>query len=209
MHGPSFNQNRILFACYLGTLRPSQRHGRSIRLSFNCHPASLSILRSGDNRNARTTGPFWSCLGPDDPHRLGTLEHNGTSSDTASRPGKRGVRKHQTDAAPGRYSRAALRSAGVSLRDILRMSRSSVKAENSPAKSLILLFHPLLLLELIHPHAAVLLASTITRLFRNRNLADSVIFWLTLPNKYLNLLQSRGELFLYVLLCCQSFSSAR
>lgn len=134
---------------------------------------------------------------------IGTLEHNGTSSDAASRPDKRGVRVHQTDAETSQYRRAALHSSEVSLRDIAQ--NESIYCESGKQPCEVSLSSSALSL---NPHAAVPIASTIICLFRNWNLADSVIVRLTLPNKHLNLPRIGGELFLYVWLCCQSFSSA-
>ena len=60
------------------------------------------------------------------------------------------------------------------------MSLSNVRSD-SPARAFVLLLNSLQLFELIRPHATVLLAQTILRLFPNLNLANSVNSRRTLP----------------------------
>jgi len=149
------SQSRLLFGCFMGTFAPHDRptcHSTAI-----LHPSAG--LRYGDNRNAHTAGPIRSCPGPGDPHRLRTLEHNRVSIDVAVELCKHSVHRHRTCATPSRCSCAALRGLKFSLRDFAQNEFIQCKGGNRPAKSLVLLLHPLQLLELIHHHAAAACAN--------------------------------------------------
>ena len=181
MHDPSLSQSRLLIGYFMGTLSPSRRHRRSTLCRSTAILHLSAWLRPDDKRNTHTDGPVRSCPEPDAPHRLGTSEHSGASSDAASRPGRRGVRKHRTDAAPGRYSCVAARGLEVSLRGFTQNEFIQCEIGHSSAKAFVLLLQSLQLFELIRPHTTVLLAPTIIRLFRNLNLANSVNSRRTLP----------------------------
>ena len=109
-----------------------------------CHSTAIlhpsAGLQYGDNRNAHTAGPIRSCPGPGDPHRLRTLEHNRVSIDVAVELCKHSVHRHRTCAAPSLSSCATLRGLNA-LR--LRSVNLQCKGGNRPAKSLVLLMHPL------------------------------------------------------------------
>ncbi len=144
-------------------------------------PHLSAWLRPDDNRNTHTDRPVRSCPEPDAPHRLGTSEHSGASSDAATKPGRRGVWKHRTDAAPGRYSRGAARSLEVFLRGFTQNKFIQCEIGHSSARAFVLLLQSLQLFALIRPHTTVLLAPAIIPLFPNLNLANSVNPRLTLP----------------------------
>jgi len=116
-----------------------------------------------------------------------TSGHSGVSIGVASEHGKLGVQKYQTDAAPSRCSCAAVRGLEVSLCSFTQNEFIKCEIGNSSAKSLVLLLQPLQLFELICPHAALLLATTIIRLFRNLDVANSIYPRLALPYQHINL----------------------
>ncbi len=103
------------------------------------------------------------------------------SIDVAVRSGKHGVRRHRTCAGPSRCSCAAMRGSEVALCGFAQNEFIQCEIRSSPTKSLVPLLQPLQLFETIYPHAAVLLAPTIIRLFRNLDLPNSVNTRLTCP----------------------------
>jgi hypothetical protein len=111
--------------------------------------------------NTHTDGPVRSCPESDVTHCLGTSEHSGASSDSSTRPGRRGVRKHRTAAAPGRYNCVDARGLEVSLRNFTQNEFIQCEIGHSSAKAFVLLLNSLQLIELIRPHATLMLAPTL------------------------------------------------
>ena len=95
-----------------------------------------------------------------------------------------------------------MRGSEVSLRGFRQYELVQCEIGNSPAKTLVFLLQTLQLLELIRPHATILLAPAIIRLFRNLNLAYRVNPCLTLPDKHINLPQLRNNIFRFVSFGC-------